>query len=96
MEMIAKIDVGNTLSTTLANKRIQYLGNRVIDQGNIFPSPSNKDAIKDFNGWRIDQHGRTGLYIYLNAVFFKQVVPFSFEFIRQKAYFFTPFFYQLL
>jgi hypothetical protein len=33
MEVITKVDAGNTLSATLANKGIHCLGNRIIDKG---------------------------------------------------------------
>jgi hypothetical protein len=41
MEVITKVDAGNTLSANLANKGIHCLGNRIIDKGNIFPGSSN-------------------------------------------------------
>ncbi len=37
MKIITKIDIENTFSAILANQGIQCPGNRVIDQGNIFP-----------------------------------------------------------
>ena len=68
MEVITKVDAGNTLSATLANKGIHCLGNRIIDKGDIFPGSSNGHVVKDFDGWCIDQHDSTGLYLYLYAV----------------------------
>ncbi len=80
MKIITKIDIKNAFTAILADQGIQYSGNRVIDQGNIFPRPPDQYFIQNFNCRRINQHGCTGFYIYLNAVFFKQIVSLPFQF----------------
>jgi hypothetical protein len=90
MKAATKIDLPCADMAALTNQGIDGFGHRVVGQRQVLQFSTDGGAIEQPYCRGSYQHNGAGIDLYIDAVFFKQIVLLPFQFVGEQFDFFFP------
>ena len=85
--MVTESDVEATVAATFTDQRVHRFGGRVVNHGQLLLFSFKGCLVEYLYGRRPDPYAAAEFERYFDAVFFKEILFFSFQFFRDQTYF---------